>query len=118
MPRGRLVESAGKWFDTHLGRMLDALQEAGELDNTIVVVTADNGMPFPRVKGHIFEDACHLPFAVRWGAVGKAGRVVAEPATPLAAIFPPGREPMPGERLRRRGPGSCYETGEPCRPHH
>jgi arylsulfatase A-like enzyme len=65
-----------EWFDTHLGRMLKALDEAGELDNTIVVVTADNGMPFPRVKGHIFEDACHLPFAVRWGKAGKGGRVV------------------------------------------
>ncbi len=37
-----------QWFDSHLGRMLDQLQELGELDNTLVIVTSDNGMPFPR----------------------------------------------------------------------
>ncbi len=65
-----------EWFDTHLGRMLKTLEAAGELDKTIVIVTADNGMPFPRVKGHIFEDACHLPLAIRWPSAIKAGRVV------------------------------------------
>jgi N-sulfoglucosamine sulfohydrolase len=65
-----------EWFDAHLGRILKSLEATGELDNTIIVVTADNGMPFPRVKGHIFEDACHLPLAIRWGAAGKGGRVV------------------------------------------
>ena len=38
-------------FDNHLVSILDALEEAGELDNTIVIVTADHGMPFPRCKG-------------------------------------------------------------------
>jgi uncharacterized sulfatase len=65
-----------EWFDNHLGRMLKKLEEIGELDNTIVVVTSDNGMPFPRVKGHIFEDACHLPLAIRWGDGMKGGRTV------------------------------------------
>ena len=65
-----------EWFDNHLGRMLKKLEEIGELDNTIVVVTSDNGMPFPRVKGHIFEDACHLPLAIRWGQAVKGGRTV------------------------------------------
>jgi arylsulfatase A-like enzyme len=65
-----------EWFDSHLGRMLKSLEDAGELDDTIVIVTADNGMPYPRVKGHIFEDACHLPLAIRWGKEVKAGRKV------------------------------------------
>ena len=29
-------------------RLIEALEKAGELDDTIVVVTSDNGMPFPR----------------------------------------------------------------------
>ncbi len=53
-------------FDRHLGRMLARLEETGELDNTIVVVTADNGMPFPRAKGTQYEYAHHLPLAVMW----------------------------------------------------
>ena len=62
-----------EWFDNHLGRMLKKLEEIGELDNTIVIVTSDNGMPFPRVKGHIFEDACHLPLAIRWTLMRASG---------------------------------------------
>jgi arylsulfatase A-like enzyme len=77
------------WFDEQLGRILAALEEAGELDRTIVLVTSDNGMPFPRVKGHVYEDACHLPLAVRWPGVVKAGRVVDDFAsmTDLAPTF-------------------------------
>ena len=65
-----------EWADSHIGRALDALQAAGELENTIVVVTSDHGMPFPYVKGQIHEDGFHIPMAVRWGGVIKPGRVV------------------------------------------
>jgi N-sulfoglucosamine sulfohydrolase len=53
-------------FDAQLGKMVDLLQEQGRLDNTLVVVTGDNGPPFPRMKGHPFEEACHLPLAIMW----------------------------------------------------
>ncbi|MEZ6124392.1 MAG: sulfatase-like hydrolase/transferase [Planctomycetaceae bacterium] len=36
-----------EYFDLHLGRMLRTLEDQGQLDNTLVVITADNGMPFP-----------------------------------------------------------------------
>ncbi|MFC1715498.1 sulfatase [Candidatus Poribacteria bacterium] len=65
-----------EWFDEHLGRMLRTLEEMGELDNTLVVVTSDNGAPFPRVKGQMYEDDCHLPLAVRWPEACPGGRVV------------------------------------------
>nr|WKN40201.1 sulfatase [Tunicatimonas sp. TK19036] len=57
-----------EYFDQHLVKMLDMLEEAGELENTIVIVTADNGMPFPRIKGQTYEMSNHLPFAVMWPA--------------------------------------------------
>jgi arylsulfatase A-like enzyme len=62
--------------DRHLGRALQLLEEAGELDRTLIVVTSDHGMPFPFVKGQIFEDGFHLPLAMRWGTAVKPGRVV------------------------------------------
>jgi len=49
-----------EWFDTQLYRMLDLLDDVGELDNTVVVVTPDKGMPFPRVKGQMYEDDFYL----------------------------------------------------------
>ncbi len=36
-----------EWFDSHLGRMIRLLETLGQLDNTLIIVTADNGMPFP-----------------------------------------------------------------------
>ncbi len=64
-------------FDRHLGRMLQVLEERSLLDNTIVIVTSDHAMPFPRVKGQTYEFANHVPLAVMWprGITAK-GRVV------------------------------------------
>ena len=65
-----------EWGDRHIGRALKLLEDVGELDRTLIVVTSDHGMPFPYVKGQIFEDGFHLPLAVRWGEAVKPGRVV------------------------------------------
>ena len=68
-----------EWFDSHLARMLDELDRRGALENTLVVVTADNGMPFPRVKGQEYELSNHLPLAMMWPAgITKPGRIVEE----------------------------------------
>jgi arylsulfatase A-like enzyme len=64
-------------FDEHLGRMLDLLQKKGLLENTLVVVTSDNGMPFPRVKGQEYEFSNHLPLAMMWPAgIKHTGRTI------------------------------------------
>jgi arylsulfatase A-like enzyme len=49
----------------------------GLLSNTIVVVTSDNGMPFPHDKGYAYNDSDHLPLAIMWPkGITKPGRVV------------------------------------------
>jgi uncharacterized sulfatase len=63
-------------FDLHLGKMIDLLEEMGELDNTCVIVTSDNGMPFPRAKANLYEYGFHMPLAIRWGDQIKPSRVV------------------------------------------
>ncbi len=66
-----------EYFDLHLRKMLSLLDEAGELDNTIVVVTSDNGMPFPRVKGQAYKASAHMPLAMMWpDGIQNPGRVV------------------------------------------
>lgn len=65
-----------EWFDLHLARMLKQLKEAGELDNTMIIVTGDNGMPFPRAKANCYEYGIHVPLAIRWGAGAPGGRSV------------------------------------------
>lgn len=64
-------------FDRHLGWILEELEKRGQLANTLVVVTSDNGRPFPREKGNLYEAANHLPFAVMWkSGIRSPGRVV------------------------------------------
>lgn len=60
-------------FDRDLGRVIEALERAGELDRTIVIVTSDNGMPFPRAKANLYDGGTHVPLVVRWPGVGRAG---------------------------------------------
>lgn len=76
--RGDLLDYAleVEWFDEQIGRALKILEEHGELDNTLIIVTSDHGMPFPRVKGQIYEEGVHVPLAVRWGNRIKPGRIV------------------------------------------
>jgi arylsulfatase A-like enzyme len=65
-----------EYGDAQIGKALAALEASGEMENTLIVVTSDHGMPFPFVKGQIHEDAFHLPLAMRWGKAIKPGRVV------------------------------------------
>ncbi len=55
-----------EYFDSHLAKMIQLLKDKGELDNTIIIVTADNGMPFPNIKGQVYEYSNHLPLAIMW----------------------------------------------------
>ncbi|MFD2257542.1 sulfatase [Luteolibacter algae] len=64
-----------EYFDEHLGKILRSLEAAGELDNTLIIATSDNAMPFPRYKGHPHEFATRIPFAVCWpGKIVNPGR--------------------------------------------
>ncbi|SOE19716.1 uncharacterized sulfatase [Spirosomataceae bacterium TFI 002] len=76
--RGDLLDYAVEieWFDTHLGKMLQYLEEIGELENTIVIVTADNGKPFPRAKANAYEYGIHVPLAIRYPKDFGQNRVV------------------------------------------
>ncbi len=76
--RGDMLDYAVEieWFDLHLQRMLEYLENNGELENTIVIVTSDNGMPFPRAKANCYEYGIHVPFAVRYPKEFHGGRKV------------------------------------------
>ena len=63
--------------DNHLARMIAELEKRGQLDNTLIIVTADHGMPFPRCKGYAYEDSNHVPLAIRFpGGLKNPGRVI------------------------------------------
>lgn len=51
-------------LDTEVGVLLEQLRKSGRLDNTIVVVTADNGMPFPHAKANLYDHGTRVPLIV------------------------------------------------------
>jgi N-sulfoglucosamine sulfohydrolase len=76
-------------FDTEVGELLKMLEDIRELDNTLVVISGDNGMPFPRCKSNLYDMGTNIPLAVRWPAAVKGGRIVEDfiSLTDLAPTF-------------------------------
>ena len=76
-------------FDRDVGAMLQLLEDAGQLDNTLVVLTSDNGFPFPRGKATCYDAGTRMPLVVRWPARVKGGRVLEDfvSLTDLAPTF-------------------------------
>jgi N-sulfoglucosamine sulfohydrolase len=65
-------------FDREVGELLATIEAMGELDNTLVIVTSDNGMPFPRAKATVYDAGTRMPFVVRWPARVPARRRVTD----------------------------------------
>lgn len=61
-------------YDRDVGAAMELLEKAGRLDNTIVIMTGDNGWPFPRGKANLYDAGTRQPLGIRWPAKVKAGR--------------------------------------------
>ncbi|MBM3811614.1 MAG: sulfatase [Acidimicrobiia bacterium] len=53
-------------MDSECGQILSILQKRGLGQNTCVVFTGDNGMPFPRAKGTCYDAGINVPLIFRW----------------------------------------------------
>lgn len=51
-------------FDREVGELLALLEKAGRLDNTIIVLTSDNGMPFPHAKANLYDHGTKVPLII------------------------------------------------------
>jgi len=65
-----------EYFDRQLGAAIDHVRKLGELQNTLIVVTADNGMSFPHSKANLYDHGWHLPLAISWPDRVPGGRTV------------------------------------------
>ena len=78
--------------DDSIGKILKALKESGQAENTIVIFSADNGPehyayerdqafdhwsaePFRGLKRDVYEGGHHVPFMIKYPGVTKAGTV-------------------------------------------
>jgi N-sulfoglucosamine sulfohydrolase len=74
-------------FDRALADALARLEQAGRLQNTMVIVTADNGRPFPRDKASVYDGGARVPLAIRWPGGARAG-AVSDALVSLADLAP------------------------------
>ena len=59
-------------LDAYAGELLDALEKAGELDNTLVVMSGDHGPPgFPHGKCNLYDFGSRVALALRGPGVEK-----------------------------------------------
>lgn len=84
-------------LDENVGRVLDTLDDLGIADNTVVVLTSDNGgyvnaydgmrvtdnYPLRSGKGSLYEGGIRVPAIVRWPGVTAPGSVT---DTPISSI--------------------------------
>ena len=76
-------------LDTYIGQILEVLKQEGELDNTLIFFTSDNGphdeggadpeffkasAPYKGQKRDLYDGGIHVPMIVQWPAKIKTGR--------------------------------------------
>jgi N-sulfoglucosamine sulfohydrolase len=78
--RGDLADYAieVEWYDQQIGAAVKLLEERGELENTLIIATSDHGMPFPRVKGQVYDEGYRVPFVAMWKGKITPHRVVSD----------------------------------------
>lgn len=100
-----------RYLDHQVGRLLKALDESGQRDNTLVIFTTDNGSPrgsrarwngrtVAGGKGLLGAWGTQLPLLIRWPGIVRAGRVISQPVD-FSDLFPTllqaaGAAPPPG----------------------
>lgn len=102
-------------MDVDAGAVLKLLEERGLASNTLVIFTGDNGMPFPRSKGTMYDPGINTPLVARWPGRVKPGAVtdalvahVDLPATWLDVAGAQALPKMQGRTLQGLLTGTSY----------
>ena len=65
-------------LDDEAAQAIAVLDKSGELDNTVIIYTSDNGWQMPRGLANCYDSGSRVPLAIRWGKNLTAGRKVEE----------------------------------------
>ena len=79
-------------LDSHIGRIFQALERQGQLDNTLIIFTSDNGgmlsgncWPLKKNKQHLEEGGIRVPCLMQWPGKIPAGTVSDKPSIMMDA---------------------------------
>lgn len=102
-------------FDSMVARAIESLEKRGLLENTIIVVTSDHGMPFPRAKATLYDDGTRVPLAIRWPTgIKRKGHVVDDPVnlSDLAPTFLEAAEVSVPEMMTGRSLMGLFQSSQ------
>lgn len=80
-------KASARLLDTKIGAVLDALEQSGLADNTLVICTTDHGIPFPQIKCNLRDAGIGTMLIIRDGRIFQGGVVIDSMTTHLD-IFP------------------------------
>jgi len=92
-PEGReIFVKMVEYLDSHIGRIFKTLEKQGQLDNTLIIFTSDNGgmlsgncWPLKKNKQHLEEGGIRVPFLMQWPSKIQAGTVSDQPSIMMDA---------------------------------
>ncbi len=125
--RGGIYGDVVEDLDRSTGALVDALDRLGLADNTLVIVTSDNGADYNGSpgylrgrKGEILEGGQRVPMVLRWPGKIEAGRVTREMAM-ATDVFPTllhsAGLPLPEDRIIDGRNITGLLTGQTGSPH-
>lgn len=74
--------------DDAVGKVLAALDDSGERDNTVIIFLSDHGMPLPFAKTQLYHHSTNTPMMVSWPGVTQAGAVDADHMISTVDLLP------------------------------
>lgn len=60
-------------MDQHVGFMIQELGKRKLMENTVIIFVSDNGLPFIKAKGFVYEGGIEVPMIVSWPGVVEPG---------------------------------------------
>lgn len=77
-----------KRFDHSIGEVEKVMKGQGVWDNTVIIIMADNGRPFPRCKTKVYDSGMKTPFIIRWSEQLEESQVVCHSMINVCDIAP------------------------------
>lgn len=68
-----------EWADKMVGKIVSLLEDHNVMENTLIIYTSDNGMPFPRAKATLYDYGVRMPLIIKWVDKIKEERAVDDP---------------------------------------
>ncbi|HUF35036.1 MAG TPA: sulfatase [Gemmatimonadales bacterium] len=94
-------------MDRAIGDMVLELERRQLRDNTLIVFLSDNGAPFPREKGTLYDSGIRTPLVISWPRVIRAGSVYDGGPVSTVDLLPTLLD-IAGARPPAAGPGRSF----------